>query len=138
MWTCPNCGREFKRTNQDHYCGSAPATVDEYILKQDESVRETLFALRDTIRSAIPEARETIAWGMPTWKGRGNIIHFAASKNHLGVYPGQEAVNFFKARLEGTETNKGVIRLKWSEPIPFALIADIAKWCFSQDKTAQH
>ena len=31
MWTCPKCGREFKRTNQSHYCGKAPESVDEYI-----------------------------------------------------------------------------------------------------------
>ena len=34
MWTCPKCGREFKKTNQDHYCGKAPETVDEYIAMQ--------------------------------------------------------------------------------------------------------
>lgn len=31
MWTCPKCGREFKRTNQGHYCGKVPENVDEYI-----------------------------------------------------------------------------------------------------------
>ena len=34
MWTCPKCGREFKKTNQDHYCGKAPETVDEYLALQ--------------------------------------------------------------------------------------------------------
>ena len=34
MWTCPKCGREFKKINQDHYCGKAPETVDAYIALQ--------------------------------------------------------------------------------------------------------
>lgn len=36
MWVCPKCGREFKKTNQSHYCGSAPETIDEYISRQPQ------------------------------------------------------------------------------------------------------
>ena len=134
MWTCPNCGREFKRTNQSHYCGKAPASIDEYILKQEKDIQAALVCLRSTIHCAIPEAEETIAWGMPTWKKKGNIIHFAVNKNHIGVYAGQEAVTFFDERLTGFETNKGVIRLKLDQEIPVSLISDIAKWCFINDQ----
>ena len=42
MWKCPKCGRTFKNTNQDHYCGKTPETVDEYILAQDEEIRDKL------------------------------------------------------------------------------------------------
>ena len=34
MWECPKCGRTFKNTNQDHYCGEAPKTIEEYIENQ--------------------------------------------------------------------------------------------------------
>ena len=30
IWTCPKCGREFSRQNQDHYCVK-PETIDAYI-----------------------------------------------------------------------------------------------------------
>lgn len=33
MWKCPKCGRTFKHTNQDHYCGEAPVTIHEYFKK---------------------------------------------------------------------------------------------------------
>ena len=46
MWKCPKCGRAFRNTNQSHYCGNAPATVDEYILAQDEAIREQLQSVR--------------------------------------------------------------------------------------------
>ena len=134
MWTCPNCGREFKRANQNHYCGKATSSIDEYISRQEEAVQPALVCLKNTIHNAIPEAEETIAWGMPTWKKKGNIIHFAVSKNHIGVYVWPEAVSFFEERLKGFETNKGVIRLKWGQEMPLSLISDIAKWCFMMDQ----
>ena len=134
MWTCPNCGREFKRTNQSHYCGKAPATIDEYIFRQEESIQPMLVSLRNTIHDAIPEAEEVIAWSMPTWRKKDNIIHFAVSKNHIGVYVEQEAVSFFEEQLKEYETNKGVIRFKLNQEIPLSLVSDIAKWCFSLDQ----
>lgn len=136
MWTCPKCGREFKRTKQDHYCGQAPTTIDEYILKQDIAMQPALISLRNAIHDAIPEAEEKIAWSMPTWKKKGNIIHFAANKNHIGVYVGEEAIAHFQERLEGLEIYKGGIRLKWDQEIPLPLISDIAKWCFTMDQTS--
>jgi len=42
MWKCPKCGREFKNTNQDHYCGEKPKLIEEYILAQDEEKRANL------------------------------------------------------------------------------------------------
>ena len=133
MWTCPKCGREFKRTGQDHYCGKAPATIDEYILRQDASIQPHLISLRNTIHDAIPEAEEKIAWSMPTWKKRGNVISFAVSKNHIGVYIGEEAVAHFYERLQGIERYKGNLRLKHSEEMPLSLISDIAKWCYAKE-----
>ena len=135
MWTCPDCGREFKRTNQSHYCGKAPATVDEYIERQEESLRPTLVSLKNTICEAIPEAEAVIAWSMPTWKKKGNIIHFAVNKGYIGLYVEQAAISFFEERLKGFEAYKGVIRLKTDRELPLDLISDIAKWCFTLDQT---
>ena len=88
MWQCPKCGREFKKTNQDHYCGEKPADVDEYIAAQPDEIRPILEKVRETIRVAAPNAVEKISWGMPTFWQRENLIHFAAFKKHLGIYPG--------------------------------------------------
>ena len=136
MWTCPNCGREFKRTNQDHYCGKAPVSIDEYILRQEIAIQPTLISLRNAIHDAVPEAEETIAWATPTWKKKGTVMRLAVSKNHIGVYVGEEAIAHFHERLEGLEIYKGGIRLKWDQEIPLTLISDIAKWCFTMDQTS--
>lgn len=68
MWTCPKCGREFKRINQGHYCGKAPENVDEYIELQITEAREHIVKLRNIIKSCVPEAEEKIAWSMPVYK----------------------------------------------------------------------
>ena len=134
MWKCPKCGGEFKNQNQGHYCVK-PETIDQYIEFQDETVRLYLKAVRDTIRSAIPEAQEKISWSMPTFWKKWNLIQFAASKNHIGLYPGPEAVEAFQNQLTDYDTSKGTIRLPYREPLPLKLIADIAKWCWDQYNT---
>lgn len=127
MWTCPQCGREFKNTDQHQFCGK-PNSIDEYIDTQPEDVRPLLQTIRETIKRAAPEATEKISWQMPTfWQGT-NLIHFAAFKKHIGLYPGGEIPSVFASRLEGYKTSKGAIQLPFDKPIDYELITDIVKW----------
>ena len=128
MWQCPKCGRSFEKQDQPHYCGK-PQTIDEYIDQQDAAVQPRLREIRALLRAALPEAEERMAWSMPTfWKGR-NIIHFAASKKHLGLYPGGEATTQFAEELKDYDVSKGTIRLSYTKELPAALIEKIARWC---------
>ena len=131
MWTCTKCGRSFKNRNQSHYCGKAPQTIDEYIQAQPEDARPFLAKVRETIREALPDAQDRISWGMPTYWKEHNIIHFAANKNHIGLYPGEEAVVFFADRLKEYKTSKGTVQFPYSKPLPLELIQAIAKWCYA-------
>ena len=131
MWKCPKCGREFSKQNQDHYCVK-PKDIDEYIALQDERIQPRLSEIRSILKTALPEAEERISWSMPTyWKGR-NIIHFAASKKHLGLYPGGEATEVFADDLSDYSVSKGTIRLPYDKPLPTELIEKIARWCYEQ------
>lgn len=129
MWECPKCGRRFKNTNQDHYCGEAPKTIEEYISRRPEEIQPYLEQVNMAIKSAIPEAVEKISWSMPTYWKKHNLIQFAAFKKHIGLYPGPEAVKTFADRLQEYKTNKGTIQLSYDKPLPLDLIAEIAKWC---------
>ena len=131
MWKCPKCGREFKNVNQTHYCGKAPVTVDEYISAQDEGIQANLQSIRAVLRRELPDATEKISWSMPTYWKDHNIIHFAASKKHIGLYPGSEAVEQFAEKLcqACCTYSKGSIRILYSENLPLDLIAEIAAWC---------
>lgn len=128
MWKCPKCGREFKNTNQDNYCGAAPESIEEYIAQQPEDTRPYLRQVNAAIKAALPDAQEKISWSMPTYWKKRNIIHFAAFKKHIGLYPGPEAVEAFAERLTEYKTSKGSIQLPYSKPLPLELIAEIAKW----------
>ena len=127
MWKCPKCGRVFKNLNQDHFCVK-PHSIDEYIVSQPEEVRALLQSIRETIRTAAPDAVEKISWQMPTFCQKENLLHFAAFKKHIGIYPGGDAIVVFAKRLEGYKTSKGAIQFPLGKPIDNELITDIVRW----------
>ena len=134
MWKCPKCGRAFKKQGQSHYCGKAPETIEEYIAAQPEEVQLYLTELRNALHAALPEAEERISWSMPTYWKTHHIIQCAGFKNHVGLYPGPEAVLEFSERLKEYRTNKGTIQLPYNKPVPAELIADIARWCYETEQ----
>ena len=118
-----------KNTNQDHYCGKPPATIEEYIAAQPEEAQDYLRQVNATIKTSIPDAKEKISWSMPTyWRGR-NLIQFAAFKRHIGLYPGPEVVAEFSGRLTEYKASKGAIQFPYSKPLPVELIREIANRC---------
>jgi len=113
-----------------------PMDIDEYIDVQSDSVRQLLRSVRREIQAAAPDAIEKISYQMPTyWKGQ-NLIHFAAQKMHLGIYPGAEAMAHFTPRLTEYKTSKGAIQFPYKDfgDTQLALIKEIAAWCASNAK----
>ena len=131
MWQCPTCKRQFRNNNQHHYCDEV-LTVDQYLSRQEEKIRPLLETIRQVIREAAPLAEEKIAWQMPTYRQKENLIHFAAAKNHIGIYPGEEAIRVFADRLKDLKTSKGTIRLPLDRPLDLLLLSDLVKWRVSQ------
>ena len=104
------------------------SSIDEYISKQNERIQPILKKVRDTIKTEAPNAVEKITWRMPTFWENENLIHFAAFKNHLGIYPGDLSLAPFKDKLIKYHTTKGAIQFPYGKPIDYELIADITKW----------
>lgn len=100
-------------------------SIDAYIARAPEAVQGQLEELRATIRAAAPEATEKISYQMPTFALQGNLVHFAAFRNHIGFYPGGACVERFRDRLAGYETSKGTIRIPIGRPLPLDLVRDI-------------
>jgi uncharacterized protein YdhG (YjbR/CyaY superfamily) len=123
---------------KDQTSGNAPGqnlhlpekNVDAYIAAQPDQVQEILHLVRKKLQETLPEAEERISWGMPTYWKDHNIIHFAGFKNHMGIYPGPQAIEHFAERLQGHKFSKGAIQFPYNEPLPLDLIGDIARWCF--------
>ncbi|MEP7342364.1 MAG: DUF1801 domain-containing protein [Acidobacteriota bacterium] len=115
-----------------------PKNIDEYIAGFPPEIQEKLEKIRATIRKAAPKAEEAISYMMPTFKLHGNLVHFAAFKNHFGFFPGAAGVEAFKEELTKYETSKGTIRFPLDQPIPFAMITKIVKFRVQQnlDKAA--
>jgi uncharacterized protein YdhG (YjbR/CyaY superfamily) len=106
----------------------APQNIDEYIAGFPDDVQEILKRIRTTIKKAAPNAEETIKYQMPTFTLKGNLVHFAAYKNHIGFYPAPRGIEQFKRELSVYEGAKGSVRFPLDKPIPFGLISRIVKF----------
>jgi uncharacterized protein YdhG (YjbR/CyaY superfamily) len=107
---------------------AAPKNIDEYIAGFPHDVQEILEKIRMTIRKAAPDAEETINYQIPTFTLKGNLVHFAAFKKHIGFYPTPTGIEKFKNELSVYEGAKGSVKFPLDKPIPFALISKIVKF----------
>lgn len=109
--------------------------IDEYIATFPNNVQIILQELRQAIKDAAPEAKEAISYQMPTYKLNGNLVHFAAWKNHIGFYPGgPSAIEAFKKELSPFKQSKGTIQFPTDKPIPFDLVKKIVKFRVKENK----
>jgi uncharacterized protein YdhG (YjbR/CyaY superfamily) len=102
--------------------------IDDYIAGFPPDVQSVLQKVRETIKRAAPQAEEAISYQMPTFKLEGNLVHFAAFKNHIGLYPTPSGTERFREELSPYETGKGSIRFPLDKPIPYGLITRIVKF----------
>jgi uncharacterized protein YdhG (YjbR/CyaY superfamily) len=103
-------------------------TIDEYIAIFPKDVQKLLKQVRETIRKAAPKAEEKISYAMPTFALNGNLVHFAAFKNHIGFYPAPQGIEEFKKELAKYEGAKGSVQFPLDQPLPLGLIAKIVKY----------
>ena len=129
MWKCPKCGREFKRTNQGHYCGKAPETVLEYIALQPREMQTRLTEMMTALKNSVPDVNERILWSMPYYEKDGESISFSACINHISFYAGVEAIERFAPELKEFATKKNAIYFPYDKALPANLIERIVKWC---------
>jgi len=106
--------------------------VNDYIKDFPPEVQKILKRFRTTIRKAAPKAKERIAYGIPTYKGSGNIVHFGGFATHVSFFPGGRARSQFK-ELAKYAGGKGTIQFPLDKPIPWGLITKIIKWRVKED-----
>ncbi len=107
---------------------NTPSPVDEYIASQPAMVRSRLQEVRGAIRGSVPDAEETISYGMPAYKLHGRIVlFFAGWKHHVSLYPGNaRLVAAFAGELTKYKVSKGTIQFPLGDPVPVELIERIA------------
>src|SRR5687767_6083277 len=105
-----------------------PSTIDEYFADFPPETQEILQQIRATIHNAAPEAEEAISYAIPTFKLNGNLVHFAAFKNHIGFYPPPTGIAEFDAALSGYKQGKGSVQFPIGAPMPLGLITKIVQY----------
>lgn len=100
-------------------------TIDDYILHFPPEVQEILNQLRKVIKEAAPDAEEKISYQMPAFAFHGNLVYFAAYKNHIGFYPTSSGIAEFKQELSEYKGSKGAVQFPIGKPLPFELISKI-------------
>lgn len=108
--------------------GVAYTTIDEYIARFPAETQALLAAVRATIRAAAPDAQERIAYQMPTFALKGNLVHFAAQKGYIGFYPTSSGIAAFKDELAAYTSTPGAAHFPFDQPLPLDLIRRITEY----------
>lgn len=101
---------------------NAVSTIDEYMIQFPIEIQTILTELRAFITELVPEATQKISYQMPTFYLYGNLVHFAAHKNHIGFYPAPSAIEAFQEELSKYKWAKGSVQFPLKEPMPYELI----------------
>lgn len=102
-------------------------SIDDYIANFPDEIQSLLQAVRATIRAAAPDAHELISYGMPAFAQNGNLVYFAALKNHIGLYPTAAGISAVEEELATYEHSKGSVKFPTSQPLPMELISKIVR-----------
>lgn len=111
--------------------------IDEYIKKFDGEEKKKLIEIRALIRSLVPEAKEKISYGMPTFELHGNLVHFAGFAHHIGFYPAPSGIENFENRIAKYKHAKGSVQFPLDEPLPVDLIKDIVEYRKNENEKKQ-
>ncbi len=112
-------------------------SIASYIKGFPSSTQVVLKKMYTTIQKAAPKAEERIAYGIPTFTMKENLVHFGGYAKHIGFYPGSQAIVVFKKDLAQYKTTKGAIRFPLDQPIPFDLVTKITKFRVLQSVEVQ-
>lgn len=104
-----------------------PSSIDAYIAGFPKQIQDILQQVRHTVTKAAPGAQETIKYDMPTFTFKGNLVHFAAFKKHIGFYPAPTGDPAFEKDLAPYKTGRGTVQFPYNKPLPLELITRIVK-----------
>ena len=110
-----------------------PTPITDYILQFPPDVQLKLNALREAILEIVPDATEKIAYGIPTFYVKGNLVHFAAYKHHIGFYPASSGIDAFRAELTQYKLSRGTVQFPLDKPLPMELIQRIVKYRLAEN-----
>lgn len=104
-------------------------SVTGYIDQFAPPIQHMLLQLRKWILEEVPEAKESISYGMPAYKLNGPLVYFGAAKHHIGFYPTGEGIKAFQDSFEeaGLKYSKGAVQFPLDRALPEQLVRDIVR-----------
>lgn len=103
-------------------------SVDEYLGALDPARRAELERIRSLVTQLVPDAEETMSYGMPTLKYKDRaLVYFTASKKHMSFYPSSWAIEELRDRLENYKTTAHAVQFTLAQPLPDDLISDLVR-----------
>ncbi len=116
----------------------ADSAVDAYILQFPAEVQIILRAFRERIHQLVPEAQESMAYGMPAYKLNGKpLVYFAAFAKHIGFYATPTGHAAFSKQLAIYKQGKGSVQFPLKEAMPWELIEAIILFRKQENEQAQ-
>ncbi len=112
--------------------------IDEYIAAFPKNIQQMLNEMRLTIKEAAPASQEAIKYNMPCFVLNGNLVYFAAYKNHIGFFSAPTGNEAFKKELSAYKTGKGSIQFPLDKPLPLKLITKMVKFKVQQNALKAH
>lgn len=113
-------------------------SIDEYIAAFPEDVQDKLEEIRAVIRKEVPDAVETISYGMPAFNLDDRyLVYFAGWKRHISLYPVPLGNKAFQAEALPYLSGKGTAKFPLDKPIPFDLITRIVKFRVKENQEKQ-
>ncbi len=116
---------------------SNATTVAEYLEELPADRQAALKKVRSLIRKAVPQAKESMQYGMAAYDLNGLICSLASQKNYMALYVCEpEVVDAHRAALGKLNCGKGCIRFRNLEELPLDAVADILKEAGSKRRAA--
>ncbi|MGJ6980836.1 DUF1801 domain-containing protein [Aestuariimicrobium soli] len=107
----------------------APSTVADYVASVPAAARGHVDALRELVRSELPEAEECLSYGIigyrtiPKKRAR---VYVSGWKDHVAVYPIPKDDDL-RRELAGHIRGKGTLRFALDEPLPIDLLRRVVQ-----------
>ena len=108
-------------------------TVNEYISTFPGEIQVVLEKVRQAIHNAVPDATETMSYGIPTFNLNGkHVVFFAGWKRHISLYPLPAGDEVFQQELSHYKRAKGSIQFPLDKPIPYDFVEQIVTLLVSE------
>ena len=104
------------------------SVIDDYLANIQPAQKVALEHVRFVIKQTVPDAEETIGYGMPAFKYKNKpLMYFAAFTNHMSIFPTAGPAEALKDKLAGFTTSKGTVQFTLEKPLPDELITELLR-----------